>query len=1013
MPKPLVPVVPVIFRAILVLALPLLFVVPLSAAAPQEQPSMPPNSALATTPPEAPVSLRQAAAHLRENRLVRVGWFDISGIFERKNNVMTGYVAALLQALSQYTGWRHEWVHVNFRDIPRLLEDGVIDITCGVSYIPSRTEIYNYSRLPAGYEAVTLHALEDAPFYYMDLKTFNGMRVGIVRGSYGGPMLDRFASQYHLTFRKKEYPSKRDAVAAIRRKDLDAYVDGSLSGEGMKIIALITLEPFFFVTHRTNTALLNQLDDAMRQLHIASPRLYANLAEDYLRGRNTVFSLTREEHDWLQEKPRLRIAYSDRQIMMRPEQSGSNFLAQLLAALSRRSGIAFDYVSAPTYEEALALVANDKADAVSDIYAGPDFSATHGLVTSTPYYDPPILLAGLEKGAPGSGLRIGAAQEMAAVGAAYLAAYPADQLLYFPSMEDCEDARDRGKIDAYIPCFPGTAFSGDDLPSLPFVTRARYSMALGISSEASPLALSVLDKNISALTASEMEAMLMDRTPPSLLETLLRVARDYAPLLALLVAAILALLALRFIRSNRRHMLTLTEAAYRDPLTGGDNRAKFLLEADACLRNAQKPYYLVLVNLRRLKLINRTRSHAVGDMLIKLCHEELLRHNQGPGELVAHATAGKFLVLWQCDDDQSFRTRMEAFFASAGKLRRALDRAVVFSCGAYAVRQYDGHMANCLLLAETAESSLASEDYHSRYALYDAAMEARLLRDNDMENRMIQALRNNEFIVYVQPQIRLSDNSLYGAEALIRWMPPHGSPVYPDEFITLFEKNGFIKEVDMFVLRTVCAWLRRRLDEGKPVIRISINQSKALFFSSDYVDVFTATLREFNIPPQLIEVEITESMALQDEAQFRESMKGLRRFGISLALDDFGKGYASLSSLQSLDMDVIKIDKAFLDNVSSDDGATHVIIDSIINMGKRLQLTMVCEGVENPGQIDYLRNIGCDIGQGYFISKPMPLDEFSDYVSAHSGAGGGAPSAPSTPAEPSSSSALSGDDRPS
>lgn len=997
-----IPPVSLAFRGIVVLLVLTLLFPARSSAATAEAPPLPPSGALATTPPNIPLSLRHAPAHQRESRTVRVGWFDLSGIFERKNNVMTGYVAALLQALSQYTGWRHEWVHVNFRDLPRLLANGDIDISCGVSYIPSRTEVFSYSRLPAGYEAVTLHALENAPFYYMDLKNFEGMRVGTLRGSYGNAMLDRFARQYHLTLRKREYATKREAVAALRRKELDAYVDGSLFGEGMKIIALITLEPFFFVAHKDNTALLSQLDDAMRQLHIASPRLYANLTEDYLRGKNAAFSLTREEHDWLQEKPHLRIAYSTRQIMMQPSQSGSNFLSQLLATLSRRSGIAFDYVPAPTYEDALALIAQGRADAISDVYAGPDFSARHGLVTSTPYYDPPILLAGLEKGVPGSGLRIGVAREMTAVGAAYLAAYPADQLLPFPSLDGCKNARASGEIDAYIPCYPGTAFSVDDLPSLPFVTRARYSMALGLSSGASPLALSVLDKNISALTASEMEAMLMDRTPPSLLEALLRAARDYAPLLALLAAVVLALLVLRFIRHNRRHMLTLTEAAYRDPITGGDNRAKFLLEADACLKTAQKPYYLVLVNLRRLKLINRTRSHAVGDMLIRLCHEELLRHSKGPGELVGHASAGKFLLLWQCDDDEAFRARMDAFFASAGKLRRALDRAVVFSCGAYAVRHYDGHMANCLLLAETAESSLASEDYHSRCALYDAAMEARLLRDNELENRMVQALRNNEFVVYVQPQIRLSDNSLYGAEALVRWVPGHTSPIFPDEFIALFEKNGFIKEVDIFVLRTVCAWMRRRLDEGSPVTRISINQSKALFFASDYVDVFSATLREFNIPPHLIEVEITESMALQDEAQFRESVAGLRRSGISLALDDFGKGYASLSSLQSLDMDVIKIDKAFLDNISSDDKATHVIIDSIISMGKRLQLTMLCEGVENAAQMEYLRDIGCDIGQGYFIAKPMPLEDFSAYVSTYPAAGSpAAPSAPSAPAAPS------------
>lgn len=952
-------------------------------ADPAPAPPLPPNSTLATTSPDSVFSPQQLALHKRESRLVRVGWFDISGIFEQKNHVMTGYAAALLQALSQYTGWRYEWVHVNFNDIPRLLENGVIDMTCGISYLPSRTEYYGYSRLPAGYETVTLHALEEAPFYYMDLEKFDGMRVGIVRGSYGGIMLDRFAKQHHLTFNKKEYASKQALIDALHRKELDAYADGSLFGEGMKIIALITLEPFFFVTRKQDTTLLNQLDEAMRQLQIASPRLYANLSDDYLRGKNVAFSLTREEHDWVESKPHLRVAYSNRQIMMHPDQGGSNFLAEVLSTLSRRSGITFDYVPAPSYEEALALVARNEADIVSDVYAGSNFLARNNLLATKPYHDPPIMLAGLEKAVPGSGIRIGATREMLSVGAAYLTAYPADQVIYFSTPDECEDAYQRRIIDAYIPRYPGMAIYADELRTMPFVTRGRYSMALGLSEDVSPLALSVLDKAISTLTASEIDAMQMSRTEPSIPELLLRLVREYAPAFILLIAVVLILLTLRVIKVNRRHMMALAEAAYRDPLTGGDNRAKFLLDANACLKNARKTYYLVLVNLRRLKLINRTRSHAVGDMLIRLCHEELLRHSQGPGELVGHAAAGKFLLLWQCNDDQDFRNRIEGFFASAVKLRRALDRAVVFSCGAYAIRHYDGQMANCLLLAETAESSLAGEDYLSRYALYDAAMEARLLRDNELENRMIQALRDGEFAVYVQPQVCLADNSLHGAEALIRWIPPQGSPIYPDEFIPLFEKNGFIKELDLFVLRTVCRWLRRRLDAGQPITRISINQSKALFFSSNYVDLFTGILKEFDIPPQLIEVEITESMALQDETQFKESLAALRRYGIFLALDDFGKGYASLSVLQSFDVDVIKMDKTFLDNATRDTDATRVIIESVVGMGKRLQLTMLCEGIETLHQLEYLRAIGCDLGQGYFIAKPMPLEDYSGYVTSY------------------------------
>ena len=369
-------------------------------------------------------------------------------------------------------------------------------------------------------------------------------------------------------------------------------------------------------------------------------------------------------------------------------------------------------------------------------------------------------------------------------------------------------------------------------------------------------------------------------------------------------------------------------------------------------------------------------------MLIKLCYRDLrkqLRNN----ELIAHASAGKFLLLWQCRDVAELRQRIEDFFESAAALRQKLGTTVLFSCGVTSTMPYDGNMANCLLRAETAESSVADDSYRSSYTLYDARLEAVLLKQNELEDRMTGALRNGEFQVFMQPQHNLADNSLHGAEALIRWIPPDGKPIYPDEFIPLFERNGFIRELDLFVLRTVCAWLRQRMDAGLPVSTVSINQSKALFFSNDYVKVFLSILASFNVPTSLIVVEITESMAWLDEELFKNSLAELKACGVRLALDDFGKGYASLAALQSFELDIIKLDKAFLDNAASDEAAADVIIGSVISMGKRLHLFMLCEGIETPEQRDYLTRVGCDCGQGYLFARPMPLEEYSLYVDAH------------------------------
>ena len=971
------------FRKILLALLSLcLFAADMAQAA---APDLPPQSYMATSKQTfyyfSPEIL---ARNQKEKKLVRVGWFDLSDIFQKRQGKMAGYAADLLQAISAYTGWQYEWVHTTIADLPARLAAGEIDLVCGISYSPDREAFFDYTSLPVGYECLTLHVAANSPIRYMDFRDFDQMRVGTVRGAYGGKVIEEFTQQYKFTLRTHDFSTRKEMQAALERGEIDGYIDGSLHGENAKIAAIIAMEPFFFVTAK-GSSLLPPLNEALKQINLYSPWLIASLFDSYMHGIQQVsFSQTRAEEEWLAGKPRLRVAYSAKQTMMNDDMPGSNFLIRFMEELSRRSGVAFDYVPAPSYPEALALLKEGKADIISNIYAGLGMYASQPLLVSRSFFDMPVLLVGQERAVPGRNIRVGVTHELLSFGQAYMAAYPEDTVTFYDSMQQCIDAFKRQAIDAYIPGYPNASGVMPENPpnTSMLTTRARYPMSLGFRYEISPYAMSVLNRSIMTLSTADIDALLLERTALTPGAVLLDVLREYSLELSIGGIILFAAIILRILHVNRRHMRELEEVAYRDPLTGGNNRARFIHDAHRLLSHTQAPYYLLLVNVRRLKLINRTRGHRGGDLLIKLCYRDLRRQLRS-NELIAHAAAGKFLLLWQCRDVAELRQRIEAFFDSAAALRQKLGTTVLFSCGVTSTMPYDGNMANCLLRAETAESSVADDSYRSCYTLYDARLEAVLLKQNELEDRMTGALRNGEFQVFMQPQHNLADNSLHGAEALIRWIPPDGKPIYPDEFIPLFERNGFIRELDLFVLRTVCAWLRQRMDAGLPVSTVSINQSKALFFSNDYVKVFLSILASNNVPTSLIVVEITESMAWLDEELFKNSLAELKACGVRLALDDFGKGYASLAALQSFELDIIKLDKAFLDNAASDEAAADVIIGSVISMGKRLHLFMLCEGIETPEQRDYLTRVGCDCGQGYLFARPMPLAEYSLYVDAH------------------------------
>lgn len=555
-------------------------------------------------------------------------------------------------------------------------------------------------------------------------------------------------------------------------------------------------------------------------------------------------------------------------------------------------------------------------------------------------------------------------------------------------------------LDVYLWPYPAAPLQ-DDPPEdgLLLPTRAMYPMSLGISPHASPFVTSVLDKVITSTTTATMDALLLSAAPDSLSDIIHRfLRRNFVEALCGL-GLLLVLIVLLVMRHNRRRLAELRAAALTDPVTLGPNRGRFLMDAAKILQKDKRRHYLCTVNIRKLKLINRACGLRTGDSLIRLCNREFaLRSRQG--ELAAYSGSGQYLLLWRCPDDAAFTQRMEELFSIADMARRLYQRPVSFSCGVYVIRndaeaeegepgggqdvnESERFVSRYLLYAETAEASIASGGYRSQFLIYNELIGARQLKANDIENRMVKALEQGEFTVFMQPQVCLADRRLHGAEALIRWQIPDGKMVYPDEFIPLFEQNGFIRELDLFVLDTVCAWIRRRLDEGKKVPPISINQSKALFFQDNYVKTVLGIAERHNVPARLLHVEVTESMAWLDEEAFIRTLEALRRAGIGLSLDDFGKGYSSLAMLHSFGFDTIKLDRAFLAPGQEKQRSVWIIISSLVDMARRLGIEILCEGVETEDQLQKLLVSHCKYGQGYLFSPPMNLDAFDAYVDAH------------------------------
>ncbi len=277
-----------------------------------------------------------------------------------------------------------------------------------------------------------------------------------------------------------------------------------------------------------------------------------------------------------------------------------------------------------------------------------------------------------------------------------------------------------------------------------------------------------------------------------------------------------------------------------------------------------------------------------------------------------------------------------------------------------------------------------------RCAWYDHSLREAVLQEQIIVSEMEEALKNGEFKVLLQPIVSLETGKVKSAEALVRWQHPQRGSISPAQFIPVFERNGFISKLDYNVWEQICAILKDWTQRGMAVIPISVNLSRADFYNPNLYFELTDLLKRYEVSPKLFKLEITESVYMEDERRLTQIVDQFKAFGCEVLMDDFGSGYSSLNALKDLmddfgsgysslnalkdiEVDILKIDLAFLDRFSPQ-ARSATILTAVIKMAHALHIPTVAEGIDNPVQMDFLREMGCDYGQGYYFSKPVPRE---------------------------------------
>lgn len=449
----------------------------------------------------------------------------------------------------------------------------------------------------------------------------------------------------------------------------------------------------------------------------------------------------------------------------------------------------------------------------------------------------------------------------------------------------------------------------------------------------------------------------------------------------LMFAALISVLVLSF----QKHKKKLEKIAYVDPLTKGNTLQRFFELAQYEMDNHTQHSALIYTNIQRFKVLNDQMGRLVCDQIIATM-QKAIQSDLHENECVGHYTADNFSVLLTFHEKEELLERFAHWHSnlqSIAEQQHILLPSFTLTFGVYLLEDKEIQIQDMLdrarvALRESSTMSMLSDNVY--YSFYDDEVRHRMIKEKHLEDMMDKALREQEFQVYLQPKFEIKENKIAGAEALVRWFSKSDGMIFPDSFIPLFERNGFIVKLDLWMFEQVCALLKKWMDEGKELVKISVNCSRVHLKNENFLDEYNKIFQKYHIPAKYLELELTENMVFENTEQLARVIDHIHALGFGCSMDDFGSGYSSLNLLQNIHVDTLKLDRIFFKNEFEKKPRNKAIIDCILQMAQSLSMQTVAEGVEEQDQVDALRILGCDYIQGYVYARPMPVPEFEQML---------------------------------
>ena len=940
----------------------------------------------------------QLSTNESEN-IIRVAWYEREGYFEEDiNGNLSGFGMEYLDAISEYTGWEYEFLYGTREQCIYYLENGLADIMAPVGVAEEFSNV-KIVREVIGEDYGYIY--KSANNYYLnfeDTSAFHKVILGVERESGLLDNLKRYCDEKNIKFYNiVTYETLDDMRLDLSEGKIDAFVtDSYVKLDNLKVIGQFSNNRVTFAT--AQDYVYDQLNYALEHIKLENPNFSNELKEKYFgEGSQNMLEYTEEERKFLNVRHNYVVVLSKEQYPISYISNGTmeyqGIGKEVLEKIETQTGVEFKVVYVDTYEEAKSLHNNREADLLCGVVVdsqnikslnSENKRNASNIRYTNAFYEIDLAFVGRKNTNFDEPL---------------LVAVPAYMEVALPGLQDMYNSyncviyeSDNACFDAILNKDVDVAIQSDlkineliiydkykSLQNLKYVPGS-YASTFCVNAE-DEIIVAIVNKAIKSISSASMATIENNNIQHIAMQNMS--VKDFLKvykwqITAVMIVIIILIVAVSLYMRYKREEAD-KEKAYRDSIANISSMEKFRIDVEPIVKGSyKKGYYIIVIDIDKFKVINTLFGYEKGDQVIAFV-AKILQSNLKVCDFVTRSNADNFIVLKHGENETEVANYLKTVFREINTAiyEHHNNYRMMLKAGIYPIDETDNNISNIIDKAGMAKKTIG-QIHQSTYAFYSDVMRQRAIEEKTLENEMEDALEENQFCIYLQPQIDLATKKIVSAEALVRWIHPERGMIPPFKFIPIFENNGFISKLDTFVWEEAARTLKKWKENNQIMVPIAINLSRVDVEQDDVVERLTGLSEKYNLGTQWIKMELTESMYTEQGSLVMKRMTDIQNYGFKVAVDDFGSGYSSLHMLKKMPIDILKIDKSFLDEDM--DTKDEVVIRDVISMGKHLNLQIIVEGVETKEQSDFLESIGCDIVQGYYYGRPMPVAEFENVL---------------------------------